>query len=82
MNIPLYKQVALLKDYSEQGLLAGDVVTTVEFLESPETGVPNGYFVEAFNALGKTIAVFVVYENDIEALTDNDVLSRRTLETA
>ena len=82
MKIPLYKQVALLKDYPEEGLLAGDVVTTVEFLESPESGIPNGYFVEAFSALGKTIAVFIVYENDIDALTDHDVLHRRTLETA
>ena len=82
MKIPLYKQVALLKDYPEEGLLAGDVVTTVDFLESPEPGVPNGYFVEASNALGKTIAVFIVYEDDIDLLTDKDVLSRRTLETA
>lgn len=80
MNVTLYTQVALLKDYPEEGLLAGDVVTTVEFLESPKPGLPNGYFVEAFNALGKTIAVFVVYEDDIEALTDHDVLHRRTLE--
>lgn len=80
MKIPLYEQVALLKDYPEEGLLAGDVVTTVDFLESPKPGVPNGYFVEAFNALGKTIAVFIVYEDDIEALTDHDVLHRRTLE--
>ena len=71
----------MLKDYSEQSLLAGDIVTTVEFLESPEQGFPNGYFVEAFDALSKTIAVFVVYENDVEALTHNDVLTRRTLET-
>lgn len=80
MKIPLYKQVALLKDYPEEGLLADDVVTTVEFLESPKPGIPNGYFVEAFNALGKTLAVFIVYEDDIEALTDHDVLHRRTLE--
>jgi len=80
MKIPLYEQVALLKDYPEEGLLAGDVVTTVDFLESPKPGVPNGYFVEAFNALGKTIAVFIVYEDDIDALTDHDVLHRRTLE--
>ena len=82
MKIPVYERVALLKDFPEEGLLAGDVVTTVEYLESPEPGVPNGYYVEAFNALGKTIAVFVVFEHDIEALTDHDVLHRRSLETA
>lgn len=80
MKIPLYEQVALLKDYPDEGLVAGDVVTTVEFLESPKPEVSNGYFVEAFNALGKTIAVFMVNEADIETLTDHDVLHRRTLE--
>lgn len=79
MKWPLYEQVALLKDVPEEGLLAGDVVTTVDFLESPKPGVPNGYFVEAFNAVGKTIAVFIVYEDDIEVLTSYDMLSRRTL---
>ena len=79
MKVPLFKQVALLKDYPEQGLTADDIVTTVDFLESPGVDVPNGYFVEAFNALGKTIAVFIVYEDDIEALTEHDVLSKRTI---
>ncbi len=82
MKIPLYERVALLKDFPEQRLLVGDVVTTVDFLESPALGVPNGYYVEAFNGLGQTIAVFVVYEDDIELLTNHDVLTRRTLETA
>ena len=79
MKVPLFKQVALLKDYPEQGLTADDIVTTVDFLESPGVGISNGYFVEAFNALGKTIAVFIVYEDDIEALTEHDVLSKRTI---
>ncbi len=79
MKVPLYKQVALLKNYPEHGLTAGDIVTTVDFLESPEVGIPNGYFVEAFNALGKTIAVFIVYEEDVEILTDDDMLRRRSL---
>ena len=82
MKWPLYKQVALLRDVPEEGLSAGDVVTTVDFLESPKPGVPNGYFLEAFNAVGKTIAVFIAYEDDIELLTEHDVLSRRALEAA
>jgi Domain of unknown function (DUF4926) len=79
MKLPLFKQVALLRDFPEEGLRKGDIVTTVEFLEA-RRDLPNAYYVEAFNALGKTIAVFVVYESDIEALTDHDVLSRRTME--
>ncbi len=77
MTIPLYQQVALVSDFPEKGLKAGDVVTRVEFLQSPKAGVPNGYCVEAFNALGNTIAVFVVHEHDIELLTEHDVLQVR-----
>lgn len=43
MKWPFYKGVALLKDFPEDGLRAGDVVTTVEFIESPRPGIPNGY---------------------------------------
>jgi hypothetical protein len=81
MKLPLYKQVALLKDFPEEGLKKGDVVTTVDFLEGRRE-LPNAYFVEAFSALGKTIAVFIVEEDALEPLTDHDVLSKRTLETA
>jgi hypothetical protein len=87
-----YLLVPLLKnDKSNYLRLAGYEITNWPILEKDlqklvqteeaKAGIPNGYFVEAFNALGKTIAVFVVHENDIETLTDKDVLSRRTLET-
>lgn len=81
MKLPLYKQVALLRDFPEEGFKKGDIVTTVEFLEN-RRDLPNAYFVEAFNALGRTIAVFIVEEDALEALTDHDVLSKRTLEVA
>jgi hypothetical protein len=80
MKHPLYERVALLKDAPEENMRKGDIVTTVEFMESPADGLPNAYFVEAFNAVGNTIAVFIVYEDDLEALTAHDVLSKRTLE--
>ncbi|QJW90509.1 DUF4926 domain-containing protein [Spirosoma taeanense] len=79
MKWPLYKQVALLKDFPGEGLKKGDVVTTVEFLEG-RRDLPNAYFVEAFNAVGKTIAVFIVEEDALEALTEHDILSKRSLE--
>ncbi len=81
MKWPLYKQVALLKDVPEEGLKKGDVVTTVEYLAG-RRDLPNAYFVEAFNAVGKTIAVFIVEEDSLEPLTEHDVFSKRTLETA
>lgn len=81
MKLPLYERVALRIDVPEKGLKKGDVVTTVEFLAA-RRDLPNAFYVEAFNALGETIAVFIVYESDLEALTEHDVLSKRTLEVA
>ena len=81
MKLSLYERVALRIDIPEKGLKKGDVVTKVEFLKA-RRNLPNAYFVEAFNAIGETIAVFTVKEVDLEALTGYDVLSKRTLETA
>lgn len=78
MKLPLYEQVALLKDIPDQSLKKGDIVTTVEFLKARDE-LPNAYVVEVFNALGKTIAVFTVYEEDVEALTDHEVLHVRPI---
>lgn len=80
MPLPLYERVALRIDVPEKGLKKGDVVTTVELLKA-RRDLTNAYSVEAFNALGETIAVFTVAENDLEVLTEHDVLSKRTLET-
>ena len=79
MQLPLYERVALRIDFPEKSLKKGDVVTTVEFLKG-RRDLPSAYYVEAFNALGETIAVFIVAEDDLEALTEHDVLSKRTLE--
>lgn len=78
---PLYEQIALLADFPDERLKKGDIVRLVEFLQSPKVGLPNGYCVEAFNALGDTIAVFVVKEDEPEALTMHDILTKRTRET-
>lgn len=77
---PLYEQMALLADFPDERLKKGDIVRPVEFLQSPAVGLPNGYCVEAFNALGNTIAVFTVQENELEELTERDVLSKRVRE--
>lgn len=81
MKLPLFERVALLKDVPGQDLKKGDIVTTVEFLKARHE-LPNAYVVEVFNAIGETIAVITVKEEDLEALTGHDVLSKRTLETA
>ena len=81
MELPLYERVALRIDVPEQDLKKGDIVTTVEFLQA-RRDLPNAYVVEVFNAIGETIAVFTVNEDNLEVLTEHDVLSKRTLETA
>lgn len=78
MKLPLYDRVALRVDVPDKGLKKGDVVTTVEFLQA-RRDLPNAYVVEAFNAVGETIAVLTVPESDLEALTGNDILMRRSL---
>jgi hypothetical protein len=77
---PLYEQIALLADFPGERLKKGDIVRPVEFLQSPTVGLPNGYCVEAFNAVGDTIGVFMVQEDQLEALTKHDVLSKRMRE--
>ena len=79
MKFQLFDRVVLKVDVPDARLEANDIVTVVEFLEA-RRDLPNAYCVEAFNAIGETIAVFTVAEDDIEALTDNDMLSRSTLE--
>lgn len=81
MTIPLYERVALRIDVPGKGLKKGDVVTTVEFLEA-RRDLPNAYIVEVFNAVGETIAVITVAESELEMLTADDVLSKRTLQDA
>ena len=76
MKHPLYERVALLKDAPDSTMHKGDIVTTVEFLVA-RGDLPNAYFVEAFDAVGNTIAVFIVCEDDLEVLTEHDVLSKR-----
>ena len=75
MKFPLYTRVALAVDLPEEGLRTGDVVTPVEYYEAP--GKESGYEVEAFNALGHTIAVVTVFESQLQALRNDEILSVR-----
>ena len=81
MKFQLFDRVALKVDVPDIRLKANDIVTVVEFLEARHD-LPNAYCVEAFNAIGETLTVFTVAEDDIEALTANDILSKRTLQPA
>jgi len=51
----LYSEVSLLRDFPEEGLLAGDVAVLVDIVEN-EAGEA-GAVLEIFNAVGDSIAV-------------------------
>ena len=58
MDFPLYTDVVLTHDISEEGLRVGDVGTVLERHEV--AGLETGYSLEFFNMLGNTVAVVTV----------------------
>lgn len=80
MKFKLFSEVVLLKDFNEKKLKKGDVGTIVEY--HPSNKNENGYTLEIFNALGDSIAIITVSENEIEALKGNELFSVRSIEAA
>jgi len=77
MKFELYTDMALTRDIPEARLRRSDVVKLVDHHVSPQG--EEGYSVEAFNALGDTIAVTTVPESALEPLRADEVLSVRPL---
>jgi hypothetical protein len=77
MAFELYTEVALARDMAELGLRRGDLVKVVDHHVAPDG--EEGYSIEAFNALGETIAVTAVPVSALEALREDEVLSVRPL---
>jgi Domain of unknown function (DUF4926) len=77
MTFELYTEVALARDMAELGLRRGDLVKVVDHHVAPDG--EEGYSIEAFNALGETIAVTAVPVSALEALREDEVLSVRPL---
>ena len=78
MKYPMFSQVALTEDLPPENLRCGDVATIVEYYEG-RSGQEPGYELEAFNAVGQTIAVVTVRESQIEPLLECEVFSVRRL---
>jgi hypothetical protein len=55
MNFPLYSDVILLRDLTEEGLFVGDIGTVVD--RHDVVGLETGYSVEFFDMLGNTVAI-------------------------
>ena len=73
MKIKLLETVVLKKDIPDQGLKCGDVGAVVELYE------PDGLEVEFVMGSGKTQALVTLKITDIRSISDNDILSVRSL---
>jgi len=76
VNIELYQRVSLTRDFHEQDLRKGDIVTLVDYVNHPEGG-ERGCVIEIFNAVGESIGTMTVPESGIEALTPDEILTIR-----
>ncbi len=78
MKHKLFSRVVPRTAVARHKLQAGDVATVVEH-HPGRAGQEPGYTLEAFNAIGETIAVVTVRESEIGPLADNEVLHVRRL---
>ena len=78
MRPELYQRVALLRDFDEYRLKAGDVAMLVDRVPHPSGG-EDGAVLEVFNAVGESIAVVAVPESTVESLREDEILSVRKL---
>lgn len=77
MRFDLYTDVALTCDLPAHRLRRGDIVKLVEHHVAPDGS--EGYSIEVFTALGRTLTVTTVPATALEALRQDEVLCARTL---
>jgi hypothetical protein len=78
MNPDLYQCVALRRDFEEYRLKAGDVAMLIDRVPHPSGG-EGGVVLELFNALWESIDVVIVPESAIEQLSEDEILTVRSL---
>ncbi|NES67117.1 MAG: DUF4926 domain-containing protein [Okeania sp. SIO2D1] len=76
--LELYQPISLTKDFPEYNLKKGDIAMLIDTETHPE-GEENGYVLEVFNAIGKSINVIIVPMSAVEPLKQNEILSVRSL---
>jgi hypothetical protein len=77
MKVELYKDAVLTCDVPEHRLCRGDIVKLVDHHVAPDG--TQGYSIEAFNAVGHTIAVTAVPVSALDPLRQDEILCARTL---
>lgn len=78
MDLELYQEIALTRNFSEYQLQQGDIATLIDFVPHPN-GDETGCVLEVFNAVGESIKVVTVPRSAVKKLSSNDVLSSRQL---
>jgi hypothetical protein len=78
MDLELYQEVALTRNFPEYQLQQGDIATLIDFVPHPNGG-ETGCVLEVFNAIGESIKVVTVPISGIKKLTNNEVFSSRQL---
>ncbi len=78
MDLELYQDIALTRNFSECQLQQGDIATLIDFVPHPNGG-ETGCVLELFNAVGESIKVVTVPISAIKKLTSNEVLSSRQI---
>ena len=76
MDLELYQQVALRRDFPEYQLQTGDVATLIDRVPHPTSGEA-GCILEVFNAVGESIAIVAVPITAVEPLRSNEILTVR-----
>ncbi|NEN90844.1 MAG: DUF4926 domain-containing protein [Okeania sp. SIO3H1] len=71
--LELYQRISLTKDFPEYNLKKGDIAMLIDIATHPEEG-ENGYVLEVFNAIGKSINVIIVPMSAVEPLKQNEIL--------
>jgi hypothetical protein len=79
--LELYQRVALSHEIPEHNLKKGDVVTLVDYVTHPSGG-EDGYVLEVFNAVGKSIDVIAVPTSAVQPLRNDEILTVRSLAKA
>jgi len=76
MKIKLFDTVVLQRNMPDYGIKSGDVGAIVETYE------PDAVEVEFVNGTGKTQALLTLKVEDVRPITENEILSVRSLEAA
>jgi hypothetical protein len=76
MKIQLLDTVVLQRNMPDYGIKTGDIGTVVETYE------PDGIEVEFVTGAGKTQALLTLKVEDVRPISENDILSVRSLDAA